>query len=268
MTNKLSADQDKNLVIQNLASLFKIDMKKATRLLDKNETIIKEITDKTIAEKLLAAIRVTGVDCLIVDSSSGGYIQREQKQPQLEEIDNSAKKYTCPECGTDKDSYADVCLHCGFDQLNPNEKSKSKFKSFIKYISIILIVITSIIIAYPFALPFYNTYAGKYKVANGLELAFDTRNQITSFILETNFWPNQNIDANLPKQISNEVIESIIVGENAVTTVTLRAEAMNADSNKTIIFKPTLLNGKLIWNCLKGTLENEFRPDNCKTLNH
>ena len=267
ITNKLSADQDKNLVIQKLASLFKIDKKKATRLLDKNETIIKEITDKAIAEKLLAAIRATGADCIIVDSSSGGYILREQKKPQLEEIDNSVKKYSCPECGTEKDSYADVCLHCGFDQLNPNVKDKSKLKNFIKYISIILILITTIIIAYPYALPFYNTYAGKYRVANGLELAFDTRNKITSFILETNFWPNQNIDANLPKDISNKVIESIIVGENAVTTVTLRAEAVNADSNKTIIFKPTLLNGKLVWNCLKGSLENEFRPDNCKNIN-
>jgi len=267
ITNKLSADQDKNLVIQNLASLFKIDKKKAARLLDKSETVIKEITDKAVAEKLLAAIRTTGTDCRIVDSSSGGYILREKKQPQLEEIDNSAKKHSCPECGTDKDSYADVCLHCGFDQLNPNVKSKSKFKSYIKYISIILILTTSIIIAYPFALPFYNTYSGKYKVANGLELAFDTRNKITSFILETNFWPNQNIDANLPKQISNEVIESIVVGENAVTTVTLRAEAVNADSNKTIIFKPTLLNERLVWNCTKGTLDNEFRPGICKSNN-
>lgn len=268
ITNKLSADQDKNLVIQNLASLFKIDEKKAARLLDKSETIIKEITDKAIAEKLLAAIRVTGADCIIVDSSSGGYIQREKKQPQLEEIDNSVKKYSCPECGAEKDSYTDVCLDCGFDQLNPNAKDKSKFKNFIKYISITLILITSIIIAYPFALPFYNIYAGKYKVANSLELAFDTRNKITGFILETNFWPNQNIDANLPKDISNEVIESIVIGTNAVTTVTLRAEAVNADSSKTIIFKPSLSGGKLVWNCLKGTLGNEFRPDDCKNLNH
>lgn len=267
ITNKIPDGQDKNLVIKKLASLFKISEEKAGRLLIKDETTIKELTDKVIAEKLLAAIRATGADCHIVDNTKQGYIQRENQAPKLEAQVQSAKEYFCPKCGVRKDFYTDICMECGYDQFNPEEKKKSNFLNYIKYFSIILVVITSIILAYPYALPLYNTYAEKYKVATGLELAFDTRNKITKFILETNFWPNQNIDANLPKDISNEVIQSIVVGENAVTTVTLRAEAVNADSNKTIIFRPTLMQGKLVWNCLKGTLENEFRPDDCKSNN-
>ena len=267
ITNKISADQDKNQVIHNLASLFKINEKKAARLLDKNETTIKELTDKTIAEKLLTAIRATGADCQIIDNTNQGYIKREKQQPKLEALDESAKEYACPKCGVEKDFYTDVCLECGYDQFNPDKKKKSSLLIYVKYFSVILVLIATMVIAYPFALPLYKAYAAKYRVANGLELAFDTRNKISSFILETNFWPNQNIDANLPKQINNEVIESIVIGTNAITTVTLRAEAMNTDSNKTIIFKPSLIDGKLVWNCLGGTLESKFRPDVCKPNN-
>jgi hypothetical protein len=128
-----------------------------------------------------------------------------------------------------------------------------------------IILATILIIAYQFALPYYNVHVSNNKIENGLELAFDTRNKVTTFILETNFWPNQNIDANLDKNISNEIIESIVLGENAVITVTLRAEPLNEDSTKTIIFSPNVLKGKLVWNCQKGTLKNELRPEICKT---
>jgi len=121
-----------------------------------------------------------------------------------------------------------------------------------------------VIISYLVALPFYNSYATKSRIENGLGLAFDTRNTITAFILETNFWPNQNIDANLPKNISNDVIESIVLGENGMFTVTLRAEALKSETAQTLIFKPGQLKNKLRWNCTQGTLDNEFRPDICR----
>lgn len=260
ITNIISADQNKDLVIQKLAELFKTSEQQAANLLNKPETVVKNNIDKATAEKYLAAIRKTGAHCKIIDTSAAEPSLLEKSQAPSE-LDKISGKFFCSQCGSIKDS-TDVCLHCGFDP----RVSKTKYKVIAKYTSITIILTVIMVAAYIFALPVYNTYANKIKIANGLDLAYDTRDKITAFILETNFWPNQNIDANLDKNISNEIVESIMISENAVMTVTLRAAPLKIDSNKTIIFKPSLLKGKLVWNCTGGTLDNEFRPDACKSM--
>ena len=296
ITNILPDGQDKHQVIGKLAALFKISEQKAEQLLSKAETVVKKNIDKATAEKYLAAIRKTGADCKINNSAEEelpevitpvtpqvaelreftqapvNETQTELKQQklaleakenqQLKDMDNFSAQSFCPECGTIKDSPAALCLNCGFDP--EAEKSKNRNRNIRKYAAILLGLSAVIIIAYLVALPFYNSYAAKSRIQNGLGLAFDTRNTISGFILDTNFWPNQNIDANLPKNISNEIIESIVIGENSIFTVTLRAEVLNSDTGQTIIFKPKFLKDKLVWNCTQGTLENEFRPDICR----
>jgi len=264
ITNKFSDNQDKNLIIKNLSSLFKISEQKAEQLLSKPRTIVKSNIDNVTAEKYLIAVRKTGADCRIVNTC--------EKEPSLQEksllpseLDNISGKYFCPQCGTIKEDSV-VCLNCGFDPSSSKVK-KTNNKKVLKYAGIMFGLIVVMITTYLLALPAYNTYANKNRVLDGLQLASDTRDKITSFILKTNFWPNQNIDVNLEKNINNEIIESIVVGENAVMTVTLRAEPLNTDSSKTIVFKPSLLQGKLVWNCTKGTLDDEFRPSMCKRSN-
>ena len=258
ITNKTSFSLDQSLVIGKLADLFKISHEKAEQILNKKEFIVKDNIDKVTAEKYLAAIHRTGADCRIINRD---------EQRAIEEMNNHndiSEKLFCIECGSIKES-SGTCENCGFDP-QPS-KTKGGFKKPLKYASITVGIILITIIAYQLAIPFYNKYAHKQKIDLGMELAYETRDTITNLILETNFWPNQNIDANLPKHISNEVIESLIVGENALITVTIRAEALKLDSSQTIIFKPAASKGKLIWNCTAGTLKNEFRPDVCKNGN-
>ena len=221
----------------------------------KQEFVVKDNIDKVTAEKFLAAISKTGADCRIINKDEQKAIK------EMNDRNDISEKLFCIECGSIKES-SGACENCGFDP-QPS-KTKGGFKKQLKYVSITVGIILITIIAYQLAIPFYNKYAHKQKIDLGMELAYETRNTITNLILETNFWPNQNIDANLPKHISNEVIESLIVGENALITVTIRAEALKLDSSQTIIFKPAASKGKLIWNCTKGTLKNEFRPDVCK----
>ena len=293
ITSKLSDDQDKHLIIKKLAALFKTSEQKAEQLLSKSETIVKKDINKTTAEKYLSAIRNTGADCKIINTAEeedsilpeiiaptspppeiehssftqtaikdhAKAEQQEKQHRQLQDLDNFSEQSFCTECGTIKDSPTARCLHCGYDPLAPEIKNRR----IRKYASIILGITAVIIIAYLIALPFYNSYATRSKIENGLGLAFDTRNQLTDIILKTGFWPNQNIDANLPKNISNEIIESIIISENARFTVTVRAQAIHREQAQTLIFSPKSLKEKLIWNCTEGTLENEFRPDICKT---
>ena len=267
ITNKLSDKKNKKLVIQDLAKLFKIDIKQAERLISQPTTIVKRNTDEDTARKFLASIMITGADCKIVNISQETHTYEAKEKLELDDINeinnDDGPKNLCPKCGSIKNLRSDECVFCGF---NYNEPEKKSYKG-LKHASIVIILLTILAAAaYQFGLPFYNSYSNDKKIESGLQLAFETRNKVSQFILKTNFWPNQNIDANLDKNISNEIIESIIISENALMTVTLRAEALGTEVSKTIIFKPRFSKGKLIWNCTKGTLDNELRPRNCKNI--
>ncbi|MDH5764728.1 MAG: ribosomal protein L7/L12, partial [Gammaproteobacteria bacterium] len=250
ITNSLTDDQDKHLVIQKVAALFKISEEKAEQLISQPESVVKKNINKATAEKYQAAIQQTGAQCKIIDTSADeilpeivtpvtpvsevtrAFTQTETYQDpeknrkhhqQLKDLDNFSDKSFCMQCGTIKNSPEVICTQCGHDPKD--EKNKNRFIR--KFATIILAITAIIIIAYLILMPVYNIFAQKSKFENGLGLAFETRNSITDFILNTGFWPNQNIDANLPKQISNDIIESIIVGENAIFTVTVRASAIN-----------------------------------------
>ena len=299
ITNQLNDGQDKNLVITKLAAVFKVDEAKAAQLLAKPKSIVKDNTDEATAKKYLAAIQKTGAHCEIINKADDeelpgiieppaqfvrhtehseapkkihdvelAMVEREQKQEKdtrekLSSLQDFQKEAFCPECGTIRSDENATCLHCGYDPKAKN-KSSGNFKKLAYVIVAVVALIAVIMIA---GLPYYQQFALKGKIQDGLQLAFDTRNQVTEFIERTNFWPNQNIDANLPKNINNDVIESIVISDKAVMTITLKAEVVNSIPGQTLVFVPNILKGKLVWNCTGGTAGNEYRPDICKKAN-
>lgn len=302
ITNKLDEGQDRDQVIKKLAALFKIDEQKAAQLLAKPQTTVKDNLDAATAKKYFAAIRQTGAHCEIISKkieaelpqiidppkikpevvvktntshpavamvrdTELALIEREQKiaeetREKLDTLKDASKETLCPQCGTIRGSANSTCLHCGFD---PNALAEGSGKKSRKAIYISGGILLLLVMVAAIAWPFYQQHLFRQHIITGLNLAFDTRNQITDFIARTNFWPNQNIDAGLPENISNEVIESIVVSENGVITVTLRAAAIRKNAPQTIVFAPRLVNGVIAWNCHGGTLEEELRPKACKT---
>jgi len=284
-----------------LAALFRIPTEKARHILRQSSFVIKKDTDKKTAEKFHQAISALGIQCRIEENEAA-----ETELPTIEEITPSAdiKPLTditqpeippldeksphlslqagpvektgegqaeerviddiraenfCPECGTIRAAADSVCVHCGY---NPVVVSKSRYKSVLMVLFILALLAAA-------AYPFYQNYARRAQIIDDLNLAFEIRNQITEFINRTHFWPNQNIDAGLDKQIGNASIRSIIVGENARLTVTVRGEVIatalgQESTDKTLIFVPKTLKGQVVWNCLKGTLQDELRPEICR----
>jgi len=286
--------------LAQFAKLFKISEKKAQLILQKDVFVIKKQTDKVTAEKFHKAITATGVNCTIKEIIS----EEESALPSIEEVnvstkgkpltditrpditplhaehaklslaDGPAKKTSvenepetitdvdpanfCPECGTIRASADSACLHCGYD---PDEPKRSNIKSKIIMTVIAVIILTGVA---GIGFPFYQQYAKQMQIEDDLKLAFDTRNLVTEFIERTNFWPNQNIDAGLDKDISNRSVKSVTVTENALMTIVIRANALKG-KEQTLIFTPNILKGHIVWNCLKGTLADEFRPEICQS---
>ena len=302
ITNQIKPDQDRQQIIDQLALLFKTDASRMATVFNKAQTVIKDNVDEATARKYFDAVSRTGADCQIINKadetlpsiiepvkppdpgSDEGLVKRPtaqtspagdptmalvEKQAQQEKDTReklspyekvSADLY-CPACGTIRSSATAVCLHCNYD---PASVRKSQAKS--KLLSVLLIACILIVVlgaAGYLARPYYQQYMLKSKIADGLQLAFETRNHITRFILDTHFWPNQNIDANLPRQLSNDVIASIEIVENGTFVVKLREELLNRGP-QTMIFKPAMSKGRLVWNCYGGSLENEYRPELCR----
>lgn len=293
LTNTPGANDE---VIGKIASLFKISPEKASQLLAKDEFTIKKQTDKQTAEKFHKAISAAGANCRIdeiiedddpalptieeiapvaeapplIDPTRPEIKAPENEQLNLsleatptekasgeeKQIDGISPENFCPDCGTIRANAESVCVHCGY---NPAEAKSQKSKSVLIKIALVIValLLTSFI-----AYPFYQKYAQQQQILEDLTLAFDTRNAVTEFIQKTNFWPNQNIDAGLPKIIENRSIKSVKVGEGAVITVTLRASALNGEE-QTLELVPNTLKGRIVWNCLKGTLEEAYRPEFC-----
>jgi len=296
-TQTSNADIDTDISSQ-LAKLFKIPVEKAEKILHKKTFSIKKATDKATAEKFHKAISAIGVNCQIeeveetedvalpeisdVQTAEPGRplidITRPDITPlhtekanltladgpaektsneKIKPIDNVAPENFCPECGTIRASADSRCIHCGYD---PIEINRGNTKSLLVKLGIGFIILG---IGLAIAFPYYQQYAKQRQIQNDLKLAFDTRNQVAAFIQQTNFWPNQNIDAGLNKQINNQSLKSVLVGDNAVITVVLRAEALEG-KEEDLIFIPNTLKGRVVWNCLGGSLQQKFRPEICQ----
>lgn len=297
ITNQLSDDLDKADVISKLATLFKMSEERATKLLSRPETVIKENLDEASAKKYQLAISKTGAHSEIVNTAfeddldlpeideqikpvneqnlarnphiSGldsaqdmavKDISRHQASNQkLELMDNFTEKHYCPECGAIKESEQAVCLQCGADPADIKHISPRLTGVVLKIIAVLLVLG---IVAYA-VMPFYKDFETRYLIRQGLSLAVETRDKVTTFILDTGFWPNQNLDANLPDVISNDVIASILLTENGAFTVTLKPEYFETEQPQTLIYKPKTLRGKITWNCMEGTLAKKYRPQEC-----
>jgi Tfp pilus assembly major pilin PilA len=295
----LDAEQTSSLVT-NLSKLFKVSEEKARSILQKEQFVIKQNIDKQTAEKYHRAITGAGANCRIEER----VIEDDTALPQIEEVktqstgiplgdptradvasldqqqskldlsmqpmesstdkngnnkalDEIRTENFCPDCGTIRASADSICVHCGYDPSA--QKTSGKGGRMLKAAALIIILLAAGFLA----LPYYQQFEQRRQLSNDLELAFATRNQVTEFINATNFWPNQNIDAGLEKTISNRSIKSIQISDNAVMTVTLRAGA-SGGTEHTLIFTPNTLKGRVVWNCLKGSLPMELRPDICR----
>ncbi len=279
-----------------LAKLLKIDESKAALILHRDAFVIKKEADRETAEKYHQAIIKAGVNCRLdvveaeetlpeielVERRQTEAELRDPTQPEIppehpqQQLNLSLEKISekngdaitdvdedkfCPECGTIRASADSVCTHCGYDPAMAKKKQRKSM--LFKVVLVLAMLATAVMVAYPF----YVEHTRRAQLHDDLKLAFDTRNKVTEFIQQTNFWPSQNIDAGLDKVISNRSIKSILIGDDAIITVTIRGEALDGEA-QTLIMTPNTLKGRVVWNCLQGSLSERYRPDVCKSLSN
>lgn len=109
------------------------------------------------------------------------------------------------------------------------------------------------------AIPAYNNYTARAKIHL---IDKDIREQATAYMANNTRLTDNASDLKIKlSATANKIIQSLTVDSGPIITVTF----MQPIQGKTLIYTPRISDQKIIkWNCLDGTLENKFRPANCR----
>lgn len=135
----------------------------------------------------------------------------------------------------------------------------------------LMIVVAIIAILSAFALPAYQDYTIRTRVAEGLNLASSAKAAVTEYYTNFRTWPGNNTDAGLASasKITGNGVDSVEVGSGGTITITYNSK-VDSTNNK-IEFKPTTSNpdpGESIkWKCASAStngVEKQYLPAECR----
>ena len=126
----------------------------------------------------------------------------------------------------------------------------------------LMIVVAIIGILLAIAIPAYQDYTIRAKVSEGLNIASAAKTGVSEYRLTSNSWPSTNAEAGVSNTVSSQYVNSVSVGANGVITITFNPTALGAAG--TIVLTPTFANNTVQWTCTGGTLEDKYRPANCR----
>ena len=131
----------------------------------------------------------------------------------------------------------------------------------------IMIVIAIIGILSMIAIPAYNDFAVRTKVAEGLSLASGAKTSIMEYYLTQGHWPTNNGQAGLPDPdtIHGKFVKQVNIENNHVV-ITFGSEAGQDLNNKDLIMSANDNGGAIQWDCKANDIENKYLPPNCRTM--
>ena len=127
----------------------------------------------------------------------------------------------------------------------------------------LMIVVAIIGILAAVAIPAYQDYTIRAKVTEGLSLAGAGKTAVSEYFSANGTLPADNSTAGMadPDQISGNSVDNVTVTTDGLITVVFSAATI---TGKTITLAPTTSDGKVVWNCSGGDLEDKYRPSSCR----
>lgn len=129
----------------------------------------------------------------------------------------------------------------------------------------LMVVVAIIGVLGAIAVPRYNDYIKRGKVAETFPLTHNMRIKYLEYFNEGNGKPTSNGDLGFgaANTISGQGIDSVEVLADGSIQVTY-STAIDS-TNPTMIFEPIIENGSITeWDCWGGTLSVRYRPDVCE----
>lgn len=130
-----------------------------------------------------------------------------------------------------------------------------------------MIVIAIVGILSMIAVPAYNDFTVRSKVAEGLSLASGAKTSVMEYYLTQGHWPQDNTDVGLSaaESIQGKYVKQVVVNHNQVM-VTFGQGAGNNLHDRVLIMSATDNGGAIQWQCKANDIENKYLPPNCRTI--
>lgn len=127
----------------------------------------------------------------------------------------------------------------------------------------LMIVIAILGILAAIAIPTYQDYTVRARVAEGIALSAGAKIAVAEFHQSNNAFPADNAAAGLPaaNEIRGADVDSVTVAGNVVTVALNPARIPNGG---TIALTATAGVGAMTWTCDAGTLAARYRPASCR----
>ena len=113
------------------------------------------------------------------------------------------------------------------------------------------------------AIPAFQDYTIRAKVAGAEAAVRGVRGAVEQYIIDERAYPGSNADVGLAEITGNDGSVSILIQEGGVIILTFRGKS-RALADKTVIFTPVIDNDTLNWDCRGGTLDRKYRTRECR----
>ncbi len=127
----------------------------------------------------------------------------------------------------------------------------------------LMIVIAIIGILSAIALPAYQDYTRRSRVAEGLNLTGQAKAAVVEYYGTNGSWPTSNSVVGIASasDITGDGVTSVAIGSGGKITITFNARV---DDGKTLVMTPSNQGGFISWTCSGGTLDDRYRPSSCR----
>lgn len=137
----------------------------------------------------------------------------------------------------------------------------------------LMVVIAIVSIITVIAIPVYQQYTARAKVAEGMNLAAPLKARIAEYYQANSDWPSDNASAGAPPPAAFEtdIVEQIAVSQNAqdgTITITFKTSGIPelTGSTNTLIYTPGVHASSMTvtWECDAGTVPTWALPPRCR----